>query len=148
MRGPAPARLLLEEFLPYQLSLASNAVSRVIARAYQDGFGLSIPEWRLIAVMRNAPAASQQDLVERTLMDKVAVSRAARALERRGLIARTEDPSDRRAWRLSLTDIGTAMFEAIEPLALELEARLLEGFSPSERAALSGLLARLRTMAH
>ena len=41
----------LEDFLPYQLSVAANRVSRLFARRYSEAFGLSIPEWRVIAVV-------------------------------------------------------------------------------------------------
>ena len=53
-----PEILHLEAFLPYRLSVASNLVSRASARRYQSAFGLSIPEWRVIAVLgRFAPAS-------------------------------------------------------------------------------------------
>jgi DNA-binding MarR family transcriptional regulator len=139
--GPADApQLRLEAFLPYRLSVASNAVSRLIARAYQRRFGLSIPEWRLLAVIHDHPGSTQQDLVGRTLMDKVAVSRSAGALERRGLIARTTDSVDGRAWRLSLTAEGSALHGAVAPLALAYEARLLEGLGPGGAERLSAML--------
>lgn len=44
-------RLHLDRFVPYQLSVTSNRVSDRIARAYDALFGLSIPEWRLIALI-------------------------------------------------------------------------------------------------
>ena len=48
------AKLTLAEFLPYQLSITSNAVSDLIARSYQGRFGLKIPEWRVMAVLGEA----------------------------------------------------------------------------------------------
>ena len=45
------AELRLDAYLPYRLSVASNAVSGLIARAYQDRFGLSVPQWRVICVL-------------------------------------------------------------------------------------------------
>ena len=60
---PSPSRLALEEYLPYRLSVASNAVSRLIARAYEDRFGLTIPEWRLLAVLAEAGSAAQRGLI-------------------------------------------------------------------------------------
>lgn len=43
--------LKLDSYLPYRLSVASNAVSGLIARAYEDRFGLTVPQWRLICVL-------------------------------------------------------------------------------------------------
>ena len=72
--------LILENFLPYRLSILSNTVSSTIATAYNKRFGLSIPEWRVIAVLGRFPGLSAVEVAERTLMDKVAVSRAVTKL--------------------------------------------------------------------
>ena len=83
--------LKLEEFLPYRLAVLSNTVSTTVARAYDKRFSVSIPEWRVIAVLGDAhlrgQALTQRELTEATLMDKVAVNRACKVLEERGLIA-------------------------------------------------------------
>jgi DNA-binding MarR family transcriptional regulator len=137
------AMLRLNEFLPYRLSIASNAVSKVIAAAYAERFGLSVPEWRIIAVLHESETATQQDLVSRTLMDKVAVSRAAQSLAERDLVKREQDATDRRAWRLTLAGRGRALYRRIAPAALEYERRLLEPFTRQEIAAFHDMLARL-----
>lgn len=142
-KAAGAATLRLNEFLPYRLSIASNAVSKVIAAAYAERFGLSVPEWRLIAVLHESVTATQQDLVSRTLMDKVAVSRAAQALAERGLVKREQDATDGRAWRLTLAGRGQALYRRIAPAALEYERRLLDAFSRQEIAMLHDMLARL-----
>ena len=43
----------LDDFIPYQLSTASNAVSDLISSEYKSRFGLKIPEWRVMAVLGN-----------------------------------------------------------------------------------------------
>ncbi|MDA4836162.1 MarR family transcriptional regulator, partial [Enterobacter hormaechei] len=98
----AEPRLVLDEFLPFRLSVTSNLVSGLIARAYQSLFGLSIPEWRLITVVAESGAITQQAIGARTRMDKVTVSRAAIALGERGLLARQGNPEDRRSHLLDL----------------------------------------------
>jgi DNA-binding MarR family transcriptional regulator len=136
-------QLRLNEFLPYRLSIASNSVSKIIASTYAERFGLSVPEWRLIAVLRESEPATQQDLVSRTIMDKVAVSRAARSLSKRGLVKRTRDANDGRAWRLSLTEPGNDLYGRIAPAALAYEKRLLETFSRDEIFTLKSMLTRI-----
>src|ERR1700754_4084535 len=69
-------RLHLEHFVPYRLSVLTNIVSMSIAEAYEREFGLSIPQWRVIAVLARYPDLSAIEVAERTAMDKVAVSRA------------------------------------------------------------------------
>ncbi len=137
------AKLVLDDFLPYRLSIAANAVSKLVASAYARKFSLSVPEWRLIAVLHQDVSATQQELVGRTMMDKVAVSRAAQALEERGLVRRREDDHDGRAMRLTLTAAGEELFASIAPAALGYEQRLLTGFSKTEIRQLHALLRRL-----
>ena len=147
MSKQSSSPLRLDDFLPYRLSISANAVSRVIASAYDVRFGLTIPEWRLIAVLREAQSATQQDLVRRTLMDKVAVSRAAASLVERGLVKRATDTKDARARRLSLTQDGLALHAEIAPLALGFEQNLLAHFNSSEIIVLKDLLSRLEQAA-
>ena len=134
----------LAEFLPYQMSITSNAVSGRIALEYRQRFGLSVPEWRIMAVLGDSGPRTQRELTRLTLMDKVAVNRACKVLEERGLAARQPNAHDGRSHLLQLTANGTAMRNQIMPLALEMERRLFSGLSPDELAQFRTLLARVR----
>ena len=138
-----PTTLKLDQFLPYRLSIASNAVSEAVAVAYRTLFGLRIPEWRLVAVLAEDGPMSQQALCGRTRMDKVTVSRAAIALADRRLVERTPNPEDQRSHLLGLSGEGWALYEQVAPKALELERRIFEGIAPEEIAALRAMLDRL-----
>ncbi len=80
------APLDLEEFLPYRLSVLSNTISSAIAGAYASRFGLTVPEWRIIAVFGRFPGLSAREVAEKTAMDKVAVSRAVSRLRAAGYV--------------------------------------------------------------
>ena len=134
----------LSKFLPYQLSITSNAVSGRIAQEYRQRFGLSVPEWRVMAVLGDSGALTQRDLTQRTLMDKVAVNRACKVLEDRGLAARTPNVQDGRSHHLDLTDSGRAMHGQIMPLAMEMERRVFAGFTEAEVDQFRELLNRVR----
>lgn len=145
---PAPASgtgapFRLEAFLPYRLSVTANRMSRAFARAYAERFGLSIPEWRVMAVLGTGGPLTAGAIVERTAMDKVKVSRAVAALEAKGFVVRRPHPEDRRSALLELAAPGMAVFEAIVPLARTLEAELTAVLGPEDRAQLAQLLARL-----
>lgn len=145
----------LAGFLPYQLSVASNAVSALIAERYRKRFGLKIPEWRVMAVLGDGGpegsgaggAMTQRALTAATVMDKVAVNRAVKVLEERGLIARVPNPGDGRSHLLALTGEGRAIHAEVMPLARATEADLLAELAPGEEDALRRLLARLRARA-
>ena len=137
------AAFALEHFLPYRLSVLTNTMSRAFARRYGERFGLSIPEWRVMAVLgRFAPLAANE-VAERTAMDKVRVSRAVARLMKAGLIDRATDSGDRRRSALKLSRAGKRVHEGIIPMARQIEAALLARLSPAERAALDGLVSKL-----
>ncbi len=137
----------LEHFLPYRLSRLTNTVSNAIAELYRDSFGLSIPDWRVLAVLARFPDSSAQDLVTRTRMDKVAVSRSVSRLVERELVNRSIDSNDRRLSRLSLSDGGVEVYRRIVPMARQCEARLLESLSAQQRQALDDVLIALQAAA-
>ena len=140
-------KLTLNEFLPYQLSITSNAVSDLIARSYQGRFGLKIPEWRVMAVLGEQASATQRALCAATAMDKVTVNRASKALVERGLLGRAPNTADGRSHHLALTAVGRELYDQIVPLALSVEAELETVLSDDEARTLSGILEKLRTKA-
>ncbi|MDB5475746.1 MAG: transcriptional regulator, MarR family [Phenylobacterium sp.] len=141
------AELRLDAYLPYRLSVASNAVSGLIARAYQDRFGLSVPQWRLLCVLAEDRALTQGQLVARTVMDKVTVSRSAQGLLKRHLVSRSEHHADGRSHVLQLSPQGQRLYAEIAPLALAYEQALISGLSPEEVDDLKRLLGRLQESA-
>lgn len=139
--------LRLQDYFPYQLAVASNQVSRMVARHYQSRFGLTIWEWRVIAVLAEGRSISAQLLGEAAAMDKVTVSRAVKALLGRALISRKRDEADRRSSLLKLTRKGWETYEKVAPLALEAETALFEGENEAELKRLAELLNRLKVKA-
>ena len=135
-----PPKLHLEKFLPYRLSVLSNTVSGAIAAAYFQHFGLSIPEWRVMAVLAANPGLAAAEVTARTAMDKVAVSRAVAALLAAGRLRRTTAATDRRRTHLQLTPAGDRVYAQVVPMALEYERRLVASLSAGERATLDRIL--------
>ena len=133
-------RLQLDRFLPYRLSILTNLVSSAIAGAYSQRFGLSIPEWRVMAVLAQQSALSAAQVAERTAMDKVAVSRAVSRLLARGRLERRTAPADRRKSMLSLSNEGRNIYAEVVPVALRLERSLLAVLGEADRQALERIL--------
>ena len=133
-------KLHLENFLPYRLSVLSNTVSGAIAAAYFAHFGLSIPEWRVMAVLAANPGLSSAEVTALTAMDKVAVSRAVAALLSAGRLRRTMAKNDRRRTHLELTTSGKRVYAQVVPVALTYERHLIAPLSAKDRATLDRLL--------
>jgi DNA-binding MarR family transcriptional regulator len=139
--------LILDNFLPYRLSVTSHSVSTNIARVYEKRFGVSIPEWRVIAILGRFPGLSAVEVADRTLMDKVAVSRAVTKLIRNGRIDREFADADRRRSILNLSEDGRKVHNEIAPLALKFERELLQNINAEDYATFNRILDQLRDKA-
>ena len=135
--------LILEDFLPYRLSILAHTVSGTVASVYDKRFHLSIPECRVIAILGRFPGLSAVEVAERTLLDKVAVSRAVTKLIKNGRIDRQFADADRRRSILNLSDEGRRVHDEIAPLALQFESDLLQDFSAEDVAQLNIIMDRL-----
>lgn len=133
----------LESFLPYRLSVTTNRVSRAFAAQYEQEFGISIPEWRAIAVLGAFAPLSSNEICERTAMDKAKVSRAVATLLKRGLIEREAHETDQRLIQLTLSKAGRKIYEAIIPRARAIEAEVTRGLSKADIAQLHKVLDRI-----
>lgn len=137
----------LDDFLPFRLAITADAVSGLIAGEYGTQLALKIPEWRIMVVIGDAGVTTQRDLVRATLMDKVMVNRACKALTERGLVERHPNPADGRSHHLALTDAGHALHMRIWPQALAAYERIFAVLDPAEVAALRAILDKLRIAA-
>ncbi len=133
----------LEAFLPYELSVVTNRISRAFAQRYARTYGLSIPEWRALAIVGAFAPLSSIEVCERAAMDKAKVSRAVSRLVAAGLMERARNPIDQRLVMLALTAKGRAVHRGIVPLAREIEAQLVATLSGAERDALRRILRKL-----
>ena len=140
---PDHARLDLDRFLPYRLSVVSNRASTAIAREYSKRFDLTITEWRVMAVLGRFPGLSANQVAQRTAMDKVAVSRAVARLLERALIQREIHGDDRRRSVLALTYEGFRVYDEVAPMVIEYHQRMLEPLTEEERTMLDRLIDKL-----
>lgn len=135
--------LTLERFLPYRLSILSNRVSATIAETYRDKYALSIIEWRIMAILGEYPDVSADEVCRRTQIEKSLVSRAVTKLLQRKLIGRETDEQDKRRSMLSLTNLGSSVYDELVPLSYAYERRLMKCFNAQERKQFSNLIDRL-----
>lgn len=134
--SPDPSGLTLDAFLPYRCAVLAEKISRALSKLYTERFGLSIPEWRIMANLGVHGVLSPQQAAQLGNMDKAKVSRAIASMVASGLLVRDPDPTDNRAALLRLSDRGVAVYRDIAPLALDWERELLAALTPDEAAAL------------
>ena len=137
------SRFALAAFLPYRVVALGQSMGHGIARTYSDEFGLTIPEWRVLASIGQHEVVTAARVVQETPMDKATVSRGSAQLAEKGLIERQLNEDDRRSALLRLTPQGASVFVAVAERALDYEARLLSRLTKAERAQLLRLLSKL-----
>lgn len=137
----------LGNFFPYLVRIYYSAVSNAISSAYTGRYGLGVSEWRVMGVLGPYQSISASEIVFRSSLDKVAVSRAIKALQGKGYLKRDIDGDDKRRAVVRLTDEGRRVFGEIVPLVEELSEKCLEGLSSEERDLLNSLMVRVRSNA-
>lgn len=136
-------KIILGEFLPYQLAKLAQRVSTSLASSYQEKFNLSIPQWRILACLGEQDAATAKIIAERSFMDKVKTSRAIKELTDKGLLKKKQDVNDSRSYWLSLNAKGNRLYQSVVPYALAWEDEFLSGLNGAEHKHLSHIFLKL-----
>ncbi len=134
----------LGSFFPYKVRVFGTAVSTAVSSVYRERYGLSVSEWRTMSILGHTQALSASEIVERSSMDKVNVSRAVQSLRKKELLRRDIDGEDRRKSVLRLTEKGLAVFNDVIPLVRNVEAALTENLTADEEAVLLSLMEKVQ----
>ena len=123
------------------LNVTAGASNR-LCQALLARHGLQLGQWVILSALWRRDGQLTSELAAYTGNALPATSRIIDRMVKADLVSRTTDPEDRRAARIRLTAKG----RGLEPLAgfwLDVNARLLDGFSEAERRALFALLERV-----
>ena len=122
----------LQNFLPYQLSVLSNKVSAGIAKFYREQYGISVAQWRVLVLLSDISKQTAKELIQKSQMDKVRVSRTMKSLLTKNFINESICKDDARARRYTLTKHGNQLINAVKPKALAFEKALLSSLNEDE----------------
>ena len=123
-------------------------VSRLLRRSFDErarGIGVTRPQWQVLSLLSFHAGINQGGLAELLEVEPITLGRMIDRLQDAQMVERRADPTDRRAWRLFLTDKGQRLLDELRPFAYETYEIALEGVSEEERAALMASLGRMRT---
>jgi DNA-binding MarR family transcriptional regulator len=148
--GRDGSTLHIGHFLTFQIIRLANAAKANVTRKYLADFGLSVPEWRLLAMTIRFQPVRFSELVANSSIDKGQASRTLQVLTKRGLIAaQTLGGSPRRPSEtgapviLTATAKGRRLYDTLLPVAQRNQARLLHLLTREERRALWVILNKL-----
>ncbi|MHA1536639.1 MAG: MarR family winged helix-turn-helix transcriptional regulator [Alphaproteobacteria bacterium] len=125
------------------IHVVSNLIGRAFYPEIASKWDLGLAEWRIVLSLAHRPGASAAEITSLWGLEKMAVSRAARRLEKMGRVARAADPMDARRFTMSLTEAGRALFEQVEPAATARYHEIVAVLDRAELEALHGALGKL-----
>ena len=114
-----------------------------MSRLYKERYGLSVPEWRVLAHLGQYAPITAKAIGAHSRMHKTKVSRAVAELAARGFLARSGNPEDGREDLLALTAKGRAAYADLAPRAAGFAKALMAGFSASEVRSFDAVVERL-----
>ncbi|MCH7628623.1 MAG: MarR family transcriptional regulator [Proteobacteria bacterium] len=129
------------------IAFLSADVSRLLRKRFDlaaRGFGVTGPQWRVLAALQRTPGMNQCALAAWLEVEAITAGRMIDRLEKAGLVERRPDPADRRAWRLFLTAAADPLISSLRDCADVVFAEALQGFSDDEHQFLLALLDRVR----
>jgi DNA-binding MarR family transcriptional regulator len=132
------------DFPTFRISLLAKIMDRVTIRALARQTDLSYARWRVLARLRHLKdGGTVGDIAALAWVDRAEVSRAVGVLEGLGLVARKDNPADRRAPVLRLTAEGNLVYRDVLRERTAFHESLLATLSPQERTTLDGLFSRI-----
>ena len=137
----------IKELLSYRVHRVANTMSRSAAARYRAGFGVSLAEWRTIALLGAEAPRSLNELARDAGLDKGQISRVVGGLAERGLVLRELASEGGRTVRLSLTRQGQALYRGLIAAAAERNDAFLACLTPEERHHLDSALVKLAALA-
>jgi DNA-binding MarR family transcriptional regulator len=134
----------IRDLLSYRLHVVANLLSRGAELRYRREFGVSLWEWRTIALLGGVTEPlSLNHLAHAAGIHKSQMSRVVSGLTRRKLVLRAADAKDGRGVRLTLSRSGRRLYEGLIGAAAERDAAFRGCLTRNESITLESALAKL-----
>ena len=134
----------LDESLGFWVYRVHTQGINALRRAFQAaGYDVTPEQWGVLARLRGHEGASQTQLGEKTLKDRHNITRILNLLEKRGYVERRPDETDKRVYRIFLTETGRAAQEELAPIVLEHRKSIFKGLGYEDRQTMRNLLERI-----
>ncbi len=134
MELPKVWNLFGEDHLPYRLLLLARMIDRETAKQLQSMFGLTLAEWRLLAIATALGPCSASEIGAAGEIDRAEISRAFRSLSAAGLMKREPDPAHKKRMIITPTSKGLEIHREISEERRAFFRSVLSGLAREERA--------------
>ena|SRR5262245_32500113 len=131
------------ETLPFEIAETAHAMRKAFDRR-AIGLGVTRAQWKVLFRLTRQPGMRQIELADLLDIEPITLTRILDRLQEAGLVERTPDPSDRRAWRLHVTAKAQPLVVKLRAIADEMTAETFSGIDPGELETTRRVLERVR----
>jgi DNA-binding MarR family transcriptional regulator len=142
-RSGKAAAIDQEQFLTYKISLLARLIERRTTPWLARNHGLTLCDWRILGDLYVSSPASVRYISGSMNIDKGDVSHACAQLIAAGLVARRENPADRRSPTFEITRRGRSLHGQILPHRQREQVALFGCLGKHEAAVMHRTLDRL-----
>ena len=135
----------MENILP-EIGETAHALRKAFTRRAAS-VGVTGAQWKVLFKLTLKPGLRQTDLADLLDIEPITLTRIIDRLQEAGLVERTPDPTDRRAWRLHVTEKAQPVVEKLRAIANEMTAETFAGISLKDVETTQRVLARVRERA-
>ena len=131
------------ETLPFEIGETAHALRKAFDRL-AVGLGVTRAQWKVLFKLTRRPGLRQVELADILELEPITLCRIVDRLEEAGLVERTRDPEDRRAWKLHVTAQAQPLVDKLQAVGAELVGHAFSGIDPEEIEITRKVLARVR----
>ena len=131
------------ETLPFEIGETAHALRKAFDRL-AVGLGVTRAQWKVLFKLSRKPGLRQVELADMLELEPITLCRIVDRLEEAGLVERTRDPDDRRAWRLHVTAKAQPLIEKLHAVGAELVDQAFAGIDPTDIETARKVLAQAR----
>ena len=131
------------ETIPFEIGETAHALRKAFDRL-AVGMGVTRAQWKVLFKLTRTPGLRQVELADMLDLEPITLCRIVDRLEEAGLVERTRDPEDRRAWRLHVTANAQPLIEKLQAVGADLVGQVFAGIDPKDIETTRRVLARAR----
>jgi len=131
------------ETIPFEIGETAHALRKAFDRL-AVGLGVTRAQWKVLFKLTRKPGLRQVELADLLDLEPITLCRIVDRLEEAGLVERSRDPEDRRAWRLNVTENARPLIEKLQAVGAELVGQAFAGIDPKDIEITRKVLAQAR----
>lgn len=131
------------ETIPFEIGETAHVLRKAFDRL-AVGLGVTRAQWKVLFKLTRTPGLRQVELADMLELEPITLCRIVDRLEEAGLVERSRDPEDRRAWRLHITTKAQPLIEKLQAIGAELVGQAFAGIDPKDIEITRKVLAQAR----